>query len=241
MTAGSAFGAVLVTMAGPTAAFAINAASLGVDVVLLWTIRVGALPRVRRAPGQIRDGLCYVLEMPALRTALLALALVATFSFTLQVTAPVFILVSLRGSPSLVGIAFTAATAGSLAGALTVAAVGRPGPRALQGATAGMAAALTATTAAATPLIALPGLAAVGFTWSILVVAVIATLHTADPSMTGRVMATFSVVLLGGMAAGAPHRFGRHHPRRPARRSHAPGHLAMRRVRSTRERTPSFA
>jgi MFS family permease len=204
MTAGSALGAALVTAAGPTAAFAVNAASFGVDVLVLWTIRAGPAPRVARAPGQIRAGLRHVWHTPALRTALLALAAIATFSFTLQVSVPIFVLVSLHGKPALVGIALSAAMAGSLAGALTAAATGGPGPRTLTRATLGMAGGLTVTAAAPTAIIALAGLAVVGFSWSIMIAAVIATLQTTEPSMIGRVMSTLSVVLLGGMAAGAP-------------------------------------
>ena len=36
------------------------------------------------------------------------------------------------------------------------------------------------------------------------IAAVIATLQTAEPAMTGRVMAIFAAVLLGGTAAGGP-------------------------------------
>jgi MFS family permease len=204
MTAGSALGAALVTAAGPTTAFAVNSASFFADVLLLWTIRVAASPRVARAPGQIRAGLRYAWHTPALRIALLAVATIATFSFTLQVSIPIFVRVSLEGGPSLIGLAFTAGTAGSLVGALTATVLGMPGPRRLSWAAAGMAASLATTAAAPAVPVALIGLAGVGFTWSILIAAVIATLQTADPSMTGRIMATLGVVLLGGMAAGAP-------------------------------------
>jgi hypothetical protein len=67
-----------------------------------------------------------------------------------------------------------------------------------------MAAALALTAIAPTASVALPALAGVGFSWSILVAAVISTLQSAEVAMTGRVMATLSVVLLGGLAAGGP-------------------------------------
>lgn len=202
MTLGSALGAALIA-AGPTAAFAINAASFCGDALLLATIRVRPSPRVPRAPGQIRAALRYVWHTPTLRTALLVLGVTATFSFSLQASVPVFVLVSLHGAPSLVGLAFTVTAAGMLAGTLT-AAFGAPSPRVFVRAPAAMAAALTVTAFAPSALVALPALAAAGFAWAILLTAVIATLQTADPAMTGRVMATLSVVLLGGLAAGAP-------------------------------------
>ncbi|MBM7784078.1 MFS transporter [Tenggerimyces flavus] len=204
MSVGSALGAALVAAVGPTVAFAVNAVSFGVDVVVLWTIRVGPSPRVARAPGQIREGLRYVWQAPALRTAMLAIAVVATLGFTLQVSVPIFVEGPLRGGPGLVGIAFTTSATASLFGAITAAALGGPGPKAILRASLGMAAALAVVAAAPTFPVALVGLAGVGFAWSILITAVIAVLQSAEPSMTGRVMATFSGVLIGGMAAGGP-------------------------------------
>jgi predicted MFS family arabinose efflux permease len=120
------------------------------------------------------------------------------------VSVPVFVRTSLSGNASLIGLAFTAGMAGSLLGTLAAATRGRPGPHAVPRSAAAMAAGLAITAVAPGAAIALAGLAAVGFGWSTLLMAVTATLQGADASMTGRVMATMSVVLLGGMAAGAP-------------------------------------
>lgn len=204
MSVGSALGAALVASAGPTVAFAVNAASFFADVVVLWTIRVGPSPRIARAAGQVRDGLRYVWETPALRTAVLAIAVVATFGFTLQVSVPIFVEGSLRGGPGLVGIAFTTSATASLLGAITAAAMGGTGPKALTRACLGMAAGLAVVAVAPSFPFALVGLAVVGFAWSILITSVIAVLQTAEPSMTGRVMALFAGILIGGMAAGGP-------------------------------------
>ena len=119
MTAGSALGGALAATAGATAAFAANAASFAADVAVLHTIRPGASPRAKRAPRQVRDGLSYVLRTPALRAPLLALAVIATLAFTIQVSVPALIRVSFAGGPSLIGAAVTAVTAGSLAGTLS--------------------------------------------------------------------------------------------------------------------------
>ncbi len=204
MATGSALGTAITATAGPTAAFAVNAASFFADVVLLATIRVGPSPRVRRAGGQIRAGLTYVWHTPALRAPLLALAVLATLGFTVQVTVPVFVRVSLNGGVALVGTALTAVTAGSLLGALTMAARGRPGPRTLAGAAGLMACALAVTALAPRIPIAFLGLAGIGLAWSTFIASVLAVLQRADPAMTGRVMSLFAVLLLGGTAAGAP-------------------------------------
>jgi len=204
MTAGSALGGVLVTTAGATAAFAVNAASFLADVIVLHTIRAGASPLVRRAPRQVRDGLGYVWRTPALRTPLLALAVVGTLAFSVQVSVPTLVRGSFGGGAPLMGTAFTAVTAGSLAGALYGAARGAPGPRAIARAAAVMAGSMVTVAVAPTVAVAIAGLAGVGLAWSLVLISVIAVLQSADPRMLGRVMSLFAVVLLGGTAAGGP-------------------------------------
>jgi predicted MFS family arabinose efflux permease len=204
MTAGSALGGAMVATSGATAAFAVNAASFLADVVLLHTIRPGPSPLVRRAPRQVREGLGYVWHTPVLRAPLLTLAVIGTLSFTMQVSVPLLIRASFAGGPSLIGTAFTAVTAGSLAGALIAAARGTPGPRTIALAAAIMAGAMSVTAAAPTVPAALAGLAGAGLAWSLVLVSVIAVLQSADPRMLGRVMSLFAVVLLGGTAAGGP-------------------------------------
>jgi MFS family permease len=204
MTAGSALGGTLAATAGVTAAFAVNAASFLADVILLHTIRPGALPLVRRAPRQVRDGLGYVWHTPVLRAPLLALAVIGTLAFTMQVSVPTLIRASFGGGPSLISAAFTAVTAGSLAGALIGAARGAPGSRAIALAAAIMAGSMVVTAVAPAAPAVLAGLAGIGLAWSLVLVSVIAVLQTADPRMLGRVMSLFAVVLLGGISAGGP-------------------------------------
>jgi MFS family permease len=204
MTAGSALGAGLVAAAGPAVAFAVNAASFGFDVVLLATIRADASPRLARAPGQMREGLAYVWQTSRLRLPLLALALLATLAFTVQVSAPILLRTLFAAGPSLVGAAFTASTAGGLAGALVAAGRTAPGPRRLRLASGAMAVALIVTAAAPAVPVALAGLAGVGFSWSLFIASTIAALQTAEPALLGRVMSWLAVVLIGGTAAGGP-------------------------------------
>jgi MFS family permease len=204
MTAGSALGGALAATTGVTAAFAVNAASFLADVILLHTIRPGALPLVRRAPRQVRDGLGYVWHTPALRAPLLALVVIGTLAFTMQVSVPILIRGSFGGGPSLIGTAFTAMTVGSLAGALVAAARGRPGPWALGLAATIMAGSMAVTAVAPTVPVTLVGLAGIGLAWSLVLTSVIAVLQSANPRMLGRVMSLFAVVLLGSNSAGGP-------------------------------------
>jgi MFS family permease len=204
MTAGSALGGALAATTGPAAAFAVNAASFLADVVLLHTIRPGLSPRTSRAPRQVREGLAYVWHTPVLRAPLLALAVIGTLAFTLQVSVPTLIRTSFGGGPSLIGAALTAVTAGSLAGALIGAVRGAPGPRAIALAAAIMAGSMVVTAVAPTVPAVLAGLAGIGLAWSLVLISVIAILQSADPRMLGRVMSLFAVVLLGGNSAGGP-------------------------------------
>jgi MFS family permease len=204
MTAGSALGAGLVALAGPAVAFAVNAASFGLDVAVLATIRTNASPRLARAPRQLREGLAYVWRTPRLRTPLIALALLATLAFTVQVSAPILLRTSFAAGPSLVGAAFTASTAGGLVGALVATGRAASGPQRLRLASTLMAAALIVTAAAPAVPVALAGLAGIGFSWSLFIASAVAILQTAEPSLLGRVMSWLAVVLIGGTAAGGP-------------------------------------
>jgi hypothetical protein len=204
MTLGTALGAALVAAAGATATFAVNAASFFADVILIGTIRVGTSPRVRRAPHQIRDGIGYVWHSPALRTALLSIAIIATFAFTIQVSVPILAQAAFDGGPALIGAFFTAVTGGSLVGTLVLAARGTSTQATLWRTALVMAGALLATALAPHELLALPWLATAGFAWAYLLGAVIAILQTAEPRLLGRVMSLFAVVLLGGTTLGAP-------------------------------------
>ena len=204
ITAGSALGGALVAAAGATAAFAVNAATFLADVAILCTIRAGASPQVKRAPRQVREGIGYVAHTPQLRAPLLALALVATLAFNMQVSVPTLVHETFAGRPAQLGAALTCLAAGSLAGTLVRAARGRPGRKALPFAIATMACGLIATAAAPVLPAALVGLATVGLGWSSFLSTTIANLQSADQRMLGSVMSLFALVLLGGTSAGAP-------------------------------------
>jgi MFS family permease len=204
MTVGTSLGAVLLAAVGVTTTFAVNATSFLADVALLATIRVGAAPRIRRAPRQIRDGMSYVLRSPPLRAAMLALAIIATFAFTIQVSVPILAREAFDGGPTLIGSFFAAVTTGSLVGTLVFAARGAPALPILTRTALAMAVALLVTGLSPYQPLVLLGLAGVGFTWACLLGAVIAILQTAEPQLMGRVMSLFGVVLLGGTTISGP-------------------------------------
>ncbi len=204
MTAGSALGGIMVGAIGVPATFAINAASFAADVIIVTTIRIGPSPRVARADGLVRAGVTYLWRAPVLRATLLSFAVLAAFGFTVQVSVPILVRVTFGGGPELIGAAFTAGAAGSLAGMVAMALRRSAGPPPLAPAAAALGAALLLTAVAPIVPVLLVALAACGVAWSMCIIAATATLQTADPAMTGRVMAIFAAVLLGGTATGGP-------------------------------------
>ncbi|TVZ02017.1 hypothetical protein EAS64_31855 [Trebonia kvetii] len=120
MTAGSALGGWLVAARGPGWVFVLNAVSFAADVVILHALarRVPAPPRLPRTPGQVRQGIRYVTAMPSLRAAMSALTVIGTLAITFQVSIPLLITGTFGGGPAQVGEAFTAVSAGALAGAI---------------------------------------------------------------------------------------------------------------------------
>ena len=204
MMLGSALWGALVVTLGVAATFALNAASFVADVAVLASIRVRPSPRTPRAPRQVVEGLRYVLRTPVLRTAMGALAVIATFCFAVQATVPVLVRSTYAGGPGMISMLFTTVTAGCLAGALLLAARGGVGPRTLASSATCIAGGSLAIAIAPVPLLAAAGLAGVGIGWSYLIGATTALLQTARPDLMGRVMALFAAVLLSGQAVGGP-------------------------------------
>lgn len=202
MTLGAGLGGLLVPAVGAAATFGINAVSFLVDVAVLATLPIGPSPRTPRAPRQVRDGLAHVWGVPALRRPVVVLAVVATTTFSYQVSVPILVQERLGGGAGAIGAALSVFTAGSLVGTLVVAARGLPGPHTTAAATALIAAGQLVVALA--PGLVLAGLAVAGLGWSVLLGAVIARLQQARPDMLGRVMAVFAVVLLGAMVVSGP-------------------------------------
>jgi MFS family permease len=200
MTIGTALGPLLIATIGVAGTFAVNAGTFLADVLILATIRVGPSPRVPRAPGQIRAGLAHAWRTPVLRGALATLAVAAVFGFHIQVSVPTLLVADFGEGATLFGYAFTAGMLGSLAG--TLAAV-RTSARVTLGAATTVVGLAAAGAAPTLPLL-LGALMTVGFGWSYLVTAVLATLQSTAPELLGRVMALFGIVLLGGMASAGP-------------------------------------
>lgn len=205
---GPSLGGLLVSFAGTTTAFLINAVSYLAVVISLFLLRRQEMflaPLARRARGQLREGLRYVVGHPELIVVLVVIGLINTFSLNFQITVALMARQALGLPASGYGVLFGAVGAGSIVGALVSARRGRPSLRVMLGAALVLGTLLVLS--AASP----------GFWWLfVLLIAVgVASLTVSTSSntmvqlaapedMRGRTMALYFLATSAGRPLGAP-------------------------------------
>src|SRR5262249_500088 len=126
--AGPAVGAVLIKVFDVGPCFVINAASFVAVIVGLLMMRPEELHRQPVAPaarGQIREGLRYAWQTPVVRSMLVLVGIVGTLTFNFMVIMPLLARQTFHGGAGTYGLLSAVMGAGSLAGALIVAARSR--------------------------------------------------------------------------------------------------------------------
>ena len=205
---GQALGGVLVSTIGYTWCFGINAASFLAIIfgfLLMRTVDLRPGRQVARGKGQIRDGLRYVKGTPVLRTVILLVLIVGTFSLNFQVFVPLLAKVVFHGKEGKVALFQVLMGIGSLAGSLLAARRAAPSGRiiAIAAFTFGgglMGMALSRTEALTWVLLMITGAGFISF-----MLTANATLQlSSDPAMRGRVMALYGFVFAGTTPVGAP-------------------------------------
>jgi predicted MFS family arabinose efflux permease len=198
---------VLIAGVGLAWCFFLNGISYIAVIGGLYAMRVRDLHR-REAPsdgGRFREGLRYVWSTPELRSPLLLMAVLFTFSFNFSVLLPLLAQGTFHGGAGTYGSLLSLMGAGSLVGALAMARRNTPSPKrlALWAIGFGLVSMLSAVapTLGTEMVVLVPlGLVAIAF-----MITANSTLQlTARPEMRGRVMALYSVVFLGGTPIGAP-------------------------------------
>jgi len=206
---GPAIAAALISSVGLAAMFLINGITYLFVIAALLAMRPSELrsrERVRRRRGQVREGIRYAWRDPALRLPILVMAAVFMFAFNFTVLLPLLALRTFKGGPGTLGLLLSLFGAGSLVGALAMAAwSSKANVRyltlwaiALGGASAGVA------VAPVLPvewiLMPLLGVAAISFA-----ITANSTLQlNSSDAMRGRVMALYTVVFLGSTPIGGP-------------------------------------
>jgi MFS family permease len=205
---GPAAAGAVIALAGVGPCFAVNALSFAAMLVALQRMDVNQLhptAPVERTPRELRAGLRYVADSPALWIPLGMMIVVGTLTFNFQVLLPLLASQTWHGTAATYALLTAAMAVGSVIGALASGARGRVSPSILViSATAFGATELVAAMAPSLALqaLALIPLGAVSVTFS---AGVNSTMQlNVTPAMRGRVMGLYSVVFLGSTPIGAP-------------------------------------
>jgi MFS family permease len=210
---GPAVAGLLIAAVGTGWVFLINSASYLAVIGGLLLMRPADLrpsERVARAPGQLREGLRYVLRRRDLLLVIVVTSAVGTFGLNFQITTALMATHAFHGGPTAFGLLTTAFALGSLVGALLSArragrSGARPGLRYVVGLAAGFAAletiaGLAPSYATFFVLLVPTGLLAISFATSANPFLQLG----AEPQVRGRVMALYTLMFFGGTPFGAP-------------------------------------
>ena len=205
---GPTIAAVLVSTVGIGWCFVVNAASFGFVIVSLLSLdtrRLHPVPPVPRCRGQLRAGLRYAADVPAIIRPLLMMALVGTFTFEFEVSLPLLAETTFHGESTTYSWLIGALGAGAVAGGLYAARWARTGVARLIRASLGYAVAVALVAAAPTLATAIAACVLVGVASVIFLTTGNATIQLAsDPEYRGRVTALWSMALVGSTAIGSP-------------------------------------
>jgi MFS family permease len=205
---GPAIAGILIASVGLAACFFINGLSFLAVLAVLMAMRGEELrptPLASRMPGQLRQGLQYVRASPVIRTILLMMAIIGTFTYEFSVSLPLFAEVTFRQGPATYAAMTAAMGLGAVVGGLYTASQGIGSTQRLTIAALLFGATVLLTAVAPTLPLALLALVAVGFCSIGFTSLGNATLQlTSSAEMRGRVMALWTVAFLGSTPIGGP-------------------------------------
>jgi MFS family permease len=205
---GPAIAGIVIATAGVAVAFLVNAASFVALLVGLLRMDLAAMrPRrpLKRAKGQVREGLGYVWAKPELRAVMLLVLVIALLGQNFRVVLPILAKDTFGGGPEVYGWLMAMLGLGAVAGALGSAARERVAPRSLLLAAVAFGVANLLMAAAPTLALAYSAVVAVGFanlTFNTLARTLLQL--STDRSAHGRVLALHGLVFLGTTPVGGP-------------------------------------
>ena len=205
---GPAIGGVLIVTLGVGQCFIANSVSYVAVIVALCSMRPDELmrsPRAPRAPGQLRAGFAHVRDHPMLRTVLAMALVVGMFTMEFNVSLPLLADRTFHSGSTGLAIMTALMGIGGCVGGLVIAARGPSTPRRLiaMAGTFGLSMTMLAvapTAAVAYLVIPIVGAGMIGTLTSTNVLLQL----NARPEMRGRVMALFSVAVIGSTPIGGP-------------------------------------
>jgi MFS family permease len=205
---GPAIGGALIATVGIGECFVVNAASYGAVVLALLLVRRSELhpsARSSRAPGQLRAGFRYAWDTPILRTTLVMLVIIGTLTYEFTTTLPLLSEFTFGAGSAGLAIMTSLMGAGAVIGGLVVASSGPPTMQRLIAVAASFGAIVVVVSMMPTiglvyavmPLVGAASVAMISLSNATL------QLHS-DAKLRGRVMALFSMALLGSTPIGGP-------------------------------------
>ncbi|HXQ18993.1 MAG TPA: MFS transporter [Acidimicrobiales bacterium] len=205
---GPAIAGVLIATVGIGPCFAANAVSFGAVVISLVMMRREELwtaPPERRQPGQIRQGLRYVISTPELFIPLLMITIVGTLAWEFAVSLPLLARSTFRGGAGTYGTMLSVMGVGAVVGGLVTARRAKITAVGLAWASIGWGIAILAAALAPRLWLELVVLLFVGYGSISFNSLAKTTLQLGSaPAMRGRVMALWSVAWLGSTPVGGP-------------------------------------
>jgi MFS family permease len=205
---GPAVAGALLVAGGTAVCFALNTVSFGFVIAALVMMRPEELHRTAplgREKGQLREGLAYIWHTAELRWVLLLTLVVGTFAINSQVTLPLLTKVTFHAGADVYSWMSIAMGAGAMCGALFVANRAQTNGRMLF--VTGMAFGLAICVASLAPSLALfIGLLVLvgGGQIAFLAVTNSSLQLLSEPTLRGRVMAIYTITLLGTTPIGGP-------------------------------------
>ena len=205
---GPAIGGVIIATAGVGLCFIFNAVSYGAVIIAMLLIRTSELhpsARTPKAPGQLRDGFRYAWNTPVLRTTLVMLVVIGTLTYEFTTTLPLLSEFTFGAGSS--GLAAMSALMGlgAVVGGLVVAASGPPTMRRLVFVAAAFGGTVIVVSLLPTIVLVYAMMPIVGAASVAMISLSNATLQlNSDPKLRGRVMALFSMALIGSSPIGGP-------------------------------------
>ncbi len=205
---GPAISGVIIASFGMAPSFLINAVSFGLVVLVLMILDVARLPVTRpgeRKPGQVREGLSYIRQDRVLMLTVIAMSVIFIAAYNFQVMVPLVASRMFNGSSGLFGIAMSSLGLGAVLGSLLIASWVKPGVRMIA-VWCGLLSIVHMWLALPLGIyFALSGVFLLGVSCGFFNVTVTSTLQLrARDDVRGRVMAMYSIGILGSALVGAP-------------------------------------
>jgi MFS family permease len=205
---GPAIAGVLITLVGMAPCFIINGLSYAAVIIMLLAMRgseLYAASAVRRGAGQIVEGFRYAFSTPILRNMLVIMAIIGTLTYEFQVSLPLLAEFTFHGDASSYAALTSALGIGAVIGGIVTASRKMTSFNTLVVAAFMFGGAALLAAFMPTLSLAVVGVVLLGFCSIYFSSTGNTTLQlSSDPQMRGRIMALWSMAMLGSTTIGGP-------------------------------------